>query len=110
MVTCYLGVFGGDQFYFFLGRWKGNEFLSRLPLLKRGVAILQKNVAPENYQDPGIQLSPGLANSGAIYFRDERGFLPDWSISVRKNKGGLTGPRPENQRAPTGTNLTSRAW
>ena len=28
IVLCYLGVFGGDEFYFFLGRWKGEAILS----------------------------------------------------------------------------------
>jgi membrane protein DedA with SNARE-associated domain len=44
MVICYLGVFGGDQFYFSLGRWKGNEVLSRFPRLQRGVATIQKKI------------------------------------------------------------------
>jgi membrane protein DedA with SNARE-associated domain len=40
----YLGVFGGDQFYFFLGHWKGEEFLSRFPWLNRKIKHIQAKI------------------------------------------------------------------
>ena len=44
MVISYIGVFGGDQFYFSLGRWKGNEVISRFPRLEHGVNTIQKKI------------------------------------------------------------------
>jgi len=44
IVLCYLGVFGGDQLYFFLGRWKGEAILSEWPWLNRKVLHLQASL------------------------------------------------------------------
>ncbi|MEJ2671857.1 MAG: VTT domain-containing protein [Deltaproteobacteria bacterium] len=44
IILSYLGVFGGDQLYFWLGRWKGEAILSKWPWLKRKVDHLEANL------------------------------------------------------------------
>jgi membrane protein DedA with SNARE-associated domain len=46
MVMCisYLGVFLGDQLYFFLGRWKAGDILSHFPRLEQGVIKIKKKM------------------------------------------------------------------
>jgi membrane protein DedA with SNARE-associated domain len=41
---CYAGTLMGDQFYFWLARWKGEQVLSHMPWLKRGVDRLEEEV------------------------------------------------------------------
>jgi membrane protein DedA with SNARE-associated domain len=44
IILSYLGVFGGDQLYFLLGRWEGEAILSKWPRLNRKVANLQASL------------------------------------------------------------------
>ncbi len=47
MAVSYCAIFGGDQFYFFLGRWRGKEILSRYPRWEKAVGELQKILGSE---------------------------------------------------------------
>lgn len=52
ILIAFMGAFAGDQFYFFLGRWKGQAFLQARPAWQGRVARVNRLI--ERYHTPII--------------------------------------------------------